>query len=1010
MADREDNVYNESFPPETKKVEFDFTGLQSKYDKNLGKKTYETPESTQRATRTPITQEARDKRKKYNELNKAIADKWLNGKLLDMIPCWPGSKIPIPGGWPLLKGELPEFPTIYNKDFNVAVHMGDGILGIDIDTEVKDPATMINGVAFWGMMLAKYNGGDINTFKTKTPKDGRHYLFRVTPEQESKLGNAQFCWDENNISGIKGGRKVAIECKLRGKCLMFPGSIKDGKEYIAMNDMNITPIAPLPDWLFTMLSFSRASKTPSKEWFGTSTHQTTDKIDPNKKYHPYSFVPADLDLVRMFLVCFDLSRVNDHAMWIYIGALVKCIANAKNVNNDMEGFLIWDEWSKSGSTYDAGDPNQQAAYQWKHIKHYDKYDPSHAFNTLKNFAIQDTQVRKPDNFSVLTEALRKFYARNGNYRGLTSKGWNMTFGPDAASIQRAITMNDREYIVREFGLQIFDKYSPETVNDLREIIQRKDVTKDMIIDHLRKCIAYVTREGKSWYVFKTFNDKNEIIYEETDSISAFKHYYIWIDSGKKTKDGDTKKVKLSVKDIIEDCCVKDLSYNNIKYLPYVNFIDAVFHKKHSILKNTGEKDAAGKPIYIRNVFNRCTGFRFDHIPGFKVDMSKIKRVLSYIKEVLCAVQCPKRPVDITQDCEFDCSCWKTPVFLFVLKMLAWMIQFPNKRLKLIMLLGGGMRIGKSTFIRYFCKYLMGLKYFYVMNKKSQLLNKFNVCKANRQFILYEEVCNWAGDEEINGELKFEGTETHQEFEIKNGLRYTGKVYHTSVITTNKQNVVHIQEDCGRYVCLWCNSKYAKNMGYFAGLGAEWKDEESMRHLYHYLMGIDLTDWNRQQTPDTAWKKHMQKNSTDALNSLISYTLRNYGFPQTIWDNEGWIQTKSLHEYYKEYCRFEEYKNVLGYYKFIEAVEFLFSPEIHNDKVVNGIKGRKALKLPLNVVVLGMRRNNASYMTDRYDTLGLPIVMLDKDNVQIENKNTNSYCSTAGMPIHDVAEFNNLASA
>lgn len=888
---------------------------------------------------------------------------------LHLVPCYPNVKKPMILKWNEHQDTLPEYPTLYHKNFNVSVVTGknSSLVIIDLD-KVKDPKTEICGIEYWKQLLSVYNGNQhIKTWIFQTPTGGYHIYFRYSASI-CKLKTAAKIIDRTDVDNKK--KKVCIDFLTNNGKGMLPGSItKDGiYDLVEGCDPRTTPIAEMPQWLVDILFNSRANPE-CKEYH-------TLGADKKKGKSKYTLKKDEvLPFIIMLLSYLNIRRVNDRKSWIYIMSLVKTIVNGFEIHDDAMGFEIIDQWSRLSSKYSQGEIYQQAPYQWCYIKGFELMSPTHALNILKKLAVDDSLL-DPPGLAKLRDNVKKFIAKNGNYKVYKARDWRDMFGDNP--VEEEIHKQDREWLVNAFGLQIFDKDSKESVNDIKELIKKKNVTETDVVELLKKTVAHISNGGDEFYIFKTFDNIGEMIYTDKASVAGFAKYHIWYDKKKVVKGVETTiKKRKSVKEIIEDHAVKEFSYNSVVYRPYSKFEDNVFkvilEEKHEFVEDHMETS------YVKNNFNKFSGFKYDYNPGLKVDVSLFLPILIFIKQILCGVECT---TEVTRDpnggrsytgvtCKDheNCPCWKDPVYIHFINLLAWYLQKPHKKPKVMIVLGGNMRVGKSYFIRYFCKYLMGRRYFYVVSDPKQLENRFNSCKTGIQFLLYEEPTSWGGNELANNAMKFEISESYMEVEIKNGPRYKMKVYYNSAISTNGTNPVGIEHGDERFFCLWAEARYTKEQKeeFFKPIKNAWKNEEVMRHFHHYLMKIDLSKYKPGNIPNTWWRDYMASKSTKHTDNFFYRIMENQGCNGM--DTEGWIHGGNLYEAYKTYCEHEGIDKPLGKVNFNREVRRIFASHGFREmeeKTINNVKGYQAFRINYMSLLRQQRILNDKFLNNFYD--------------------------------------------
>ena len=84
--------------------------------------------------------------------------------------------------------------------------------------------------------------------------------------------------------------------------------------------------------------------------------------------------------------------------------------------------------------------------------------------------------------------------------------------------------------------------------------------------------------------------------------------------------------------------------------------------------------------------------------------------------------------------------------------------------------------------------------------------------------------------------------------------------------TNNHNVLSVEPDDRRYLCLEASSKYKRRKNYFDELVDNMNDENA-EHFYHFLMNRDVKDMRHRTIPTTTYKRELMMAST---NSVIKF--------------------------------------------------------------------------------------------------------------------------------------------
>lgn len=198
------------------------------------------------------------------------------------------------------------------------------------------------------------------------------------------------------------------------------------------------------------------------------------------------------------------------------------------------------------------------------------------------------------------------------------------------------------------------------------------------------------------------------------------------------------------------------------------------------------------------------------------------------------------------------------VYRYILGWLAHMVQAPEDKPGVAIVVRGRKGAGKDTIAEYFSGIL---KHHYMMiNQREHLVGKFNAHQEKLMFLHVEEGY-WAGSKQDEGPLKSIITSPTVTIERKNVDAFKVNSVLRIFMTSNEDWVVPASGQDERRYCVvdvddaWARSgrfgKIAKDRkAYFDGLHHEMK-HGGREALLAYLMEYDLTDFDVRDPPHTA---------------------------------------------------------------------------------------------------------------------------------------------------------------
>lgn len=178
---------------------------------------------------------------------------------------------------------------------------------------------------------------------------------------------------------------------------------------------------------------------------------------------------------------------------------------------------------------------------------------------------------------------------------------------------------------------------------------------------------------------------------------------------------------------------------------------------------------------------------------------------------------------------------------YVLNWLAHIIQRPERKTEVCILLYGSQGCGKSTIGEYILRKIIGLDKIIITSKADKMFGRF----VNTQGKLLAVLNEASGQDtfSICDVLKDAITCSMTEQE-KKGIDAVSVIDYTNYIfTTNNINSVKIPEDDRRFMPIEINSELKNNKSYFNELYADLDNDVIMRKFYEELKKRDLSNVN-----------------------------------------------------------------------------------------------------------------------------------------------------------------------
>lgn len=225
---------------------------------------------------------------------------------------------------------------------------------------------------------------------------------------------------------------------------------------------------------------------------------------------------------------------------------------------------------------------------------------------------------------------------------------------------------------------------------------------------------------------------------------------------------------------------------------------------------------------IKGAYNLWRGFSVEPDPR-----ASCRLIISHIRKVICSND-PK-------------------AFNYCIRWLAHMIQRPEEKPGVAMVLRGKKGAGKDTVADYVGA-LFPSHHIKIGNQE-QLVGKFNA-HQEKCLLLHVEEGFWGGAKNAEGALKHLITSEKIMIEPKGLNAFSVDSYLRLFMSSNEEWVVPATSDERRY-CVYDVSETRKgDHQYFAAIRNE-MNNGGRAALLHYLLGVDLTGFNVRDVPNTA---------------------------------------------------------------------------------------------------------------------------------------------------------------
>ena len=247
--------------------------------------------------------------------------------------------------------------------------------------------------------------------------------------------------------------------------------------------------------------------------------------------------------------------------------------------------------------------------------------------------------------------------------------------------------------------------------------------------------------------------------------------------------------------------------------------------------------------------------------------------------------------------------------LYVVQWLAHMVQRPQEKPGVALVLRGPKGAGKDTLGEYLAR-MIGRRHAPTVANSEHIVGRFNRRMENA-LLLHVQEGSWAGDRKAEEVLKYLVTSEFVEIERKGidsiNLRSALRLF----ISANAEWVVPASHDERRWAVFEVSDARKGDDAYFGALWAEMKGSGPAA-LLHYLQTFDLTGFNVRKAPETEGLRNQKLASLRGIHRWWFDTL-NGGevgnhFDGSAWeDGERTVGCEALRDAYVMFVRVRRFE-------------------------------------------------------------------------------------------------------
>ncbi|DAZ94044.1 TPA: hypothetical protein N0F65_001475 [Lagenidium giganteum] len=316
------------------------------------------------------------------------------------------------------------------------------------------------------------------------------------------------------------------------------------------------------------------------------------------------------------------------------------------------------------------------------------------------------------------------------------------------------------------------------------------------------------------------------------------------------KDGDVKVFML-------DFCHKSIMYKNVDVIPHSPLVEP---------KLNGE-------------FNLFGQYQHQYDPNFVIDETLVSKWTNHIKDVVAAGD--------------------EVVGEYLINWFAHLLQHPERKTESVPLIKGIPGSGKNLCFNVFQRYVLNPSLSICCPDMDKLFTRFNSARMGKLLIVLDEAVD-SGDRKMNNKMKNFITEERVQIENKGKDVVEVSDFSNYAVITNNDFASVIEQHDRRYICITAAKHRVGDRKYFQDMITSLLNVNAGKHLFHYLLRRDLTQFETRDLPSPSYKKEL---ATKQANNVVKWLLSKY--ESLIDDDDQEQYSLPSGEWYRQYQKWCE---------------------------------------------------------------------------------------------------------
>ncbi len=238
-------------------------------------------------------------------------------------------------------------------------------------------------------------------------------------------------------------------------------------------------------------------------------------------------------------------------------------------------------------------------------------------------------------------------------------------------------------------------------------------------------------------------------------------------------------------------------------------------------------------------------------------------------------------------CGADQAC-----FTYLIYFLAHMLQKPEEKPGVMIVLLGGQGVGKGTALSLLHEIYPRTTL--QVSDIDHVIGRFNAA-IERSYVVCMDEAMFAGDKKAMDRLKSMITEPQVTIEQKHQPRRTITSFHRFFAASNHKHFAHVDADDRRFVFLRVSDSRKGDFAYWDGLYSAIKDPAVIAAMVDALLKLDLSAFNVRERPKTVEHMEQKIRSLTGFDRYWFEVLQSGEFGFSTWIEGRFISTSRLME-------------------------------------------------------------------------------------------------------------------